>query len=132
MQRLDLLDAVEEVFTIDQFLPAPGQAALAIQIRADDREAAGMVAPLDDAATRAETALELDLQRALESTGNLTVAAYAKCVDARYELRARILQKDTGQSHDVVVSADSPDAALAEAFDELQHSRLSVEQEAVH
>ncbi len=132
LQRLDLLDAVDEVFAIDEFLPAPGQAALAIQVRADDREVATMVASLDDAATRAETALELNLQRALESTGNLTVAAYAKCGDACYELRARILQKDTGQAHDVVVSANSPDVALAEALDELQHLRPSVEQEAVH
>ncbi|HNO80447.1 MAG TPA: hydroxymethylbilane synthase [Phycisphaerae bacterium] len=132
LQRLDLLDAVDEVFAIDQFLPAPGQAALAIQIRADDRDVAAMVAPLDDVVTRAETALELSLQRSLEQTGNLSVAAYAKCVGARYELRARILQKDTGQSLDIAVSADLPDAALAKALDQLQHSQPNVQQEAVH
>lgn len=50
MQRLGLPQQ-GELLPLDQCLPAAGQGALALQIRAGDRDTAGLLAPLDHAPT---------------------------------------------------------------------------------
>jgi hydroxymethylbilane synthase len=63
--RLDRADAVSELLSIDQMLPAPGQGVIALQIRDDDEAARAALRPIHDAATftalRAERALLAEL-----------------------------------------------------------------------
>jgi len=57
LNRLGLADKITGVLAPEEFLPAPGQGALAVQIRTDDGELAKLVSKLDDknARTTAET-----------------------------------------------------------------------------
>jgi len=48
LDALGWIDRVTEFFDTDQLIPAPGQGALALEHRKDDRVAAAIVAPLDD------------------------------------------------------------------------------------
>ena len=56
--RLGLLDRAAEVLSIEVMLPAAGQGALALQVRADDAEAAELVGVLDNDASHSATAAE--------------------------------------------------------------------------
>ncbi|GJM24885.1 MAG: hypothetical protein DHS20C16_13000 [Phycisphaerae bacterium] len=119
LQRLDLLDAVDEVFELEQLLPAPGQAALAVQVRADDHEMIGLISQLDDCTTCAETTLELDLQRAVQRVGNLTVAAFAQRRDQHFHLHARIMCQETNEIIDVCESDASIQALIENVLGQL-------------
>jgi hydroxymethylbilane synthase len=66
LKRLGLEAAVTEVFAPEVMLPAPGQGALAVQVRADDERVLGIVARLDDRRTRLATGCERAVLEALE------------------------------------------------------------------
>ncbi|UCC44721.1 MAG: hydroxymethylbilane synthase [Candidatus Zixiibacteriota bacterium] len=61
--QLDLSDFVPVFLDPEQFLPAPGQGILGLQIRSDDQSMDELIAPLNSA----EAALEADLERGLLS-----------------------------------------------------------------
>ncbi len=66
LTRLGRSDRVDQILPFDSVAPAPGQGALAVQVRAADQDAQALVAPLDDAATR--TAVEAE-RTLLNATG---------------------------------------------------------------
>jgi hydroxymethylbilane synthase len=88
LSRLGCLNRATEVFSPDVFLPAVGQGALAVQVRADDQEAYEVAAALDDAATRAAVTAERALERRLGGGCHAAVAALAEARDGRLWLRA--------------------------------------------
>ena len=61
LARLGRAERIDEVLPLDTVAAAPGQGALAVQVRADDREARDAVARIDDPATR----LEVETERAI-------------------------------------------------------------------
>lgn len=75
--RLDRLDAVTEVLDPLQVLPAPGQGALAVECREDDKELLELLAMLDDPDSRAATAAERSLLEALEAGCSAPVGGLA-------------------------------------------------------
>jgi hydroxymethylbilane synthase len=77
VRRLGLEGVVTEWLSAETVLPAPGQGALAIQCRADDDALLALLAPLDDAAARAETTAERVFLRALGGGCAAPVAALA-------------------------------------------------------
>ena len=58
VERLGLGDAISEHLGFDVMLPAPGQGALAVQCRADDRATRDLLESLDDPVARATTTAE--------------------------------------------------------------------------
>jgi len=123
--RIGRTDLVSEIFEPDEFVPAPGQGALAVECRADDTELAALLAAIDDPATRAAVTAERSLLAALEAGCSAPVGAYATQAAAgadRLCLRAVVLgvhQEDKpaglGQQEKLVVrergEADPADAA---------------------
>jgi hydroxymethylbilane synthase len=81
LNRLGLESHVSQVFDPDELLPAPGQGALAVQIRADQEQMAGIVATLDHAATRVATTAERALLGFLEGGCQVPVGALAEFDD---------------------------------------------------
>ena len=67
IERLGLASAPYTPIPTEQCLPAPGQGALAIQIRADDPATRERVAPLDDPGARAATTAERAFLAELEA-----------------------------------------------------------------
>jgi hydroxymethylbilane synthase len=76
------------------WLPAPGQGALAVQCRADDREALEIVGAIDDPATRAEVEAERALLAALEGGCQVPLGALARVEGDRLRLWAFVASPD--------------------------------------
>jgi hydroxymethylbilane synthase len=78
LNRLGLGDVARECLPADVFLPAVGQGALALQVRADDAATRALVAALHDPATAAAVTAERSLLRALGGGCAVPVAAHGR------------------------------------------------------
>jgi len=76
LHRLGIPVDPSEILTLVQCPPAPGQGALAIQCRRDDRELAERLARLDDRPTRLAVTAERALLRELGATCALPLGAH--------------------------------------------------------
>ncbi|GIW91094.1 MAG: porphobilinogen deaminase [Pirellulaceae bacterium] len=74
-----------------RFLPAVGQGALAIEVRADDQRARELVRPLDDPASRAAVTSERALLGRLRAGCLAPVAAWGRVEDGELVLDAVVL-----------------------------------------
>lgn len=90
LRRLGRTDRVAQIMAVHQMVPAPGQAALAIETRTDDVDTGAAVAVLDDPVTRAAVTAERSLLRALEAGCTAPVGALATVVDDQIILDAAV------------------------------------------
>ena len=93
LNRLGLDGAIRERLSLDDFLPAPGQGALALQTRTDDRGAA-WVAALDDPATALAVAAERGARTALEGSCRTAIGAHAEIAAGKLRLTTEMLAPD--------------------------------------
>ena len=93
LNRLGLDGAIRERLSLDDFLPAPGQGALALQTRTDDRGAA-WVAALDDPATALAVAAERGAMTALEGSCRTAIGAHAEIAAGKLRLTTEMLAPD--------------------------------------
>jgi hydroxymethylbilane synthase len=77
VQRLGLEDAITEYLPLERMLPAPGQAALAVQCRADDAATIALLRPLDEEDARAATDAERAFLAGLGGGCAAPIAAHA-------------------------------------------------------
>jgi porphobilinogen deaminase len=105
-----------EVLPFDVMLPAPGQGALAIELRADSARATDLVAPINHPDVAAAVAAERALLEALGGGCSLPLGAYAELAGDTLRLRAILLSPDGSAARraDRTGPASDP-AALAEA-----------------
>ena len=82
LARLGRIGEITDTFEAVQMLPAPGQGALALEIRADDAVLCKIVAALDDADTRAAVIAERTLFGALEAGCSARLGALAEVSEA--------------------------------------------------
>ena len=95
LQRAQLTEHIAEYIEPALCLPAAGQGALAIEIRADDERAREWAAPLHHHATGACTAAERSLCRCLGADCNAPLGAYAECTpEGGLRLRAAVGSAD--------------------------------------
>lgn len=81
MRRLGLADRVSEVLDPLQMLPAPGQGALAVECRSDREDIRALLAPLDDAETRACVEAERAVLAVLEAGCSAPLGALGEIVE---------------------------------------------------
>lgn len=93
LERLGLADRADEVFPLDRFLPAPGQGALLVEMRAGD-PLRSTAARLDDPATRIAVEAERAVLRALGGGCMLPVAAFGAIDGESLDLHARVVSPD--------------------------------------
>ena len=79
---------------VAQMLPAPTQAVIALECRADDSEASLALRPVDDPATHVAIDAERAFTAALGASCHSPVAAFATIEKGRIRLRAQILAED--------------------------------------
>jgi hydroxymethylbilane synthase len=99
LHRLDMqerLDGRVTYLPIEVMMPAPGQGALALEIR-DEDEMVELLAPLNDAITQATTTAERMFMRHLGAGCYLPVAAYGKVTGDTFTLSGLVISLD-GQS----------------------------------
>lgn len=92
--RLGRASEITEYLPLDQFLPDPGQGALAIEIRADDAELALLVGELDHAPTRAAVSAERAFLRALGGGCRMPIGTYAELRGDQLHLRTLVASDD--------------------------------------
>ena len=79
LARLGLDSHVTQWLPLDVMLPAPGQGALAVQCRADDKETLSLLSALEDAPTRAAVTAERQFLLDLGGGCAVPVAAFGQC-----------------------------------------------------
>ena len=78
LNRLGRIGEATEFFDPAEFLPAPGQGALAVECREDDAELRELLGALDHAPTRAAVTAERSLLSTLEAGCHAPVGGYAQ------------------------------------------------------
>ena len=102
LERLELAGHIAARLDPLDVMPAPGQGALGLEVRADDRKARGALAPLEDAASACQVAAERGLLAALEGGCQAPVAAWVGMRDAGGGMRlfGRVTAQDEiGRAH---------------------------------
>ena len=122
LRRLRREDEAAQVFEPEQFVPAPGQGALAVQIRSDDEEMRQLVEPVQDPDTAMSVRAERTLLSLLGAGCTAPFGAYAEINAQTLTLRA-ILATDSSGKQLFRVSAsgsvENPEAVAREAYREL-------------
>lgn len=95
--RLGRENAITEYLALEDFLPDPGQGALAIEIRADDVELGVVVSQLDHAPTRVAVTAERAFLRALGGGCRTPMGTFAELRGEQLHLRAIIASDDGSQ-----------------------------------
>ncbi|HEY1069942.1 hydroxymethylbilane synthase [Thermomonas sp.] len=90
LQRLGFDGRIRARLDAPAWLPAPAQGAIAIECRDDDPRVAALCAALDDATTRTCVAAERAMNRALEGSCHVPVAALAALDGGRLHLRGLV------------------------------------------
>jgi hydroxymethylbilane synthase len=111
LQRLGLAERITELLPEDEFLPAPGQGALAIETRAGDRATRARIASLEHPATRAIVSAERAVSRGLGGSCEFPLAAYGQILGGRLVLRAWAGSASTGE---VLAATEEGSPAQAE------------------
>ncbi|MCI0498112.1 MAG: hydroxymethylbilane synthase [Planctomycetales bacterium] len=91
LNRLGLSDAVSYALPPEMFLPAPGQGALAIQIRDDDRRLMDIVSRLDDPGARIATQTERRILAGLHGGCSIPLGVFCSIDAGRIRICAALL-----------------------------------------
>ena len=96
---------------IDRMLPAPTQAVIAVECRADDAMTAAMLTIIDDRTTHALINAERAFTAALGGSCHSPVAAFAEIVGGKIRFRVQLLSEDGRDEmrEDVVFDCDDHD-----------------------
>jgi len=90
LRRLGLEAEAAEIFGFEELLPAPGQGALAVECRAGDARARGLLARIDDPAVRIAVTAERSFLAAIEGGCSFPAAAYAEHFGTTLKLHALV------------------------------------------
>ena len=96
LHRLDLQERLADrlkYFPVELMLPAPGQGALALEIR-DEPEMCELLSPLNDPVVQATTTAERMFMRRLGAGCYLPVAAFGEIVDGAFTLLGLVISLD--------------------------------------
>jgi hydroxymethylbilane synthase len=110
LKRLGFEHHVTRVLDTDEFLPAVGQGAIAITVRAGDGRAREAVARIADAATGIALAAERAFLRVLDGSCRTPIAGHARVTEGAIALRGIVLRPDGSQSIETAMSGTPGDA----------------------
>ena len=102
LRRLGLTDHVTTILETDDFLPAVGQGAIAVAIRAEDARVREALAPILDLPTGHALAAERSFLTVLDGSCRTPIAGHARLVGGELEFRGLVLRPDGSDSLEVV------------------------------
>ena len=88
LKRLGLGERIRHIFDTEQMLPAAGQGALGIEVRAGRPDLQALLAPLADQGTWLRVAAERAVSRAMGGSCSMPLAAHAELEQGVLRLRA--------------------------------------------
>lgn len=99
MKRLGISEKATSVVDIDDFLPAVGQGAIAIEARADDDRVGDILAPINDPPTLTALLAERAFLAALDGSCRTPIGGLARVQDGTIAFRGIIVSPDGTLSH---------------------------------
>jgi len=90
LNRMGLEDKISAILPPEQFLPAPGQGALAVQIRAEDAELGELVGRLDDKNARLGAETERHILASMHGGCSIPLGVYTRICDDTISIDAVI------------------------------------------
>ena len=111
LRRLGLEHRAPAVLDTDSFLPAVGQGAIALAIRAGDSRVEAAVAPILDAATGHALAAERAFLAVLDGSCRTPIAGHARLFGGVLEVRGLVLRPDGSDSLEAARRGAVADAA---------------------
>ncbi len=112
LRRLGLVAAATCILGIDEFLPAVGQGAIAIETRADDERIRTLLAGINHPPTAAALAAERAFLAALDGSCRTPIAGHAVITGSTVRLHGMILRPDGSEAHEAVREGHVRDAAV--------------------
>jgi len=94
LNRLGQSDKITAYLDPRQFLPAPAQGAICVEIREDDARTAGLVGPLDHKPTSTAITAERALLTTLDGSCRTPIGAFTELNEISCSLTAEILSPD--------------------------------------
>ena len=118
LKRLGLAARIRALFDAEQMLPAAGQGALGIELRADASALHAQIATLTHAPTWLATQAERAVSRTLGGSCSLPLAAHAQCDGGVLRLRALLGDADAARARpllraEAAAAIDAADLAAA-------------------
>jgi hydroxymethylbilane synthase len=122
LRRLGLETAATAVMAVDEFLPAVGQGAIALETGADDRRTRGLLAAIDHPDTTVALGAERAFLGVLDGSCRTPIAGHATIRDGRLSFRGMVLRPDGSEAHETsrTGTADAAPALGADAGRELK------------
>jgi hydroxymethylbilane synthase len=111
LTRLSLTHEIAEVLDVERMIPAAGQGALALVASESSPAAIAALAPLDDAAARAEVVAEREVLAALGGGCHLPLGVLGRAAGGRLTLVARVVSADGKRTVEDRETGDAADAA---------------------
>ncbi len=109
LTRLGCVNAVTQVFELDEMLPAPGQGALAVECRDGEPRLAALLGAVCDPASLAAVTAERSLLEALQAGCSAPIAAYATGT-GQLRMQAAVMTTDGRRALRAHGAASSADA----------------------
>jgi hydroxymethylbilane synthase len=97
LERLGLHERIRSKLSAPAWLPAPGQAAIAVESRTENFAVLEMLAVLDDADTRATVTAERAMNRALGGSCTVPVGAWCTVTERGLHLRGMVGDAASGR-----------------------------------
>ncbi|RCL00636.1 MAG: hydroxymethylbilane synthase [Candidatus Tokpelaia sp. JSC188] len=101
VKRLGLQKIVTQILDQEQFLPAPGQGAIAVESRIDDASVDAWLTSLSDRVTHYEITCERGFMAALDGSCRTPLGALARVEDEKVHFSGIILTPDGTVFHEV-------------------------------
>ena len=98
LTRIGMQDEIVERFSVSEFVPAPGQGAIAIVCRVDNEDIKAMLGRIEDPDSRAQVLAERALVERLEGGCRFPIGAVSVTKDDKLTLYASIFSAD-GKKH---------------------------------
>jgi hydroxymethylbilane synthase len=111
LKRLGLFSAIATALEVDEFLPAAGQGAIAIETRADDEGVRAHTAAIDDADTHTALAAERAFLAALGGSCRTPIAGHARLDGDTVTFRGLVAKTDGSDAIEVSRQGRRADAA---------------------
>jgi hydroxymethylbilane synthase len=112
LKRLGLLSAATAILDVDEFLPAVGQGAIAIETRTEDHKMRRLIAMVDDAETATALAAERAFLAILDGSCRTPIGGHAQVFGDSVRFRGMILKPDGSEALEAV--REGPRASAAE------------------
>jgi hydroxymethylbilane synthase len=110
LRRLGLEGRATRIMSADEFLPAAGQGAIAIETREDDAATRALLAKIDHADTSTAVAAERAFLAVLDGSCKTPIGAHAIIEDETVRFRGLIARPDGSTAHDIAATGARSDA----------------------